>query len=393
MFAVVAGAGIGGLVAALCLQQRGWQVQLHERAQRLEETGAGLQLSPNACKVLRALGVLPQVQLHACKPQRLEMRLGRSGATVFSAGLAEQTQARWGAPYLHIHRADLVGVLAETLQQRAPGALCMESAVSGYRLNGELLEVEIGGRDQAADLLIAADGVHSGIRQQMLGLCPAQFTGNVAWRVTVPTAELGAAAPPANACIWVGRGRHAVTYRLRRGELVNLVSVVEQRQWSDESWTAQGSREQALQDFSGWHRSVRRVLELAPAHYKWALLAREALPRWTDGPAALLGDAAHPMLPFLAQGAAMAIEDAWVLAESLDSANSVAAGLDRYVRLRRPRCGRVQGEAAANARRFHLPELAYAPLRLYSALRPDWPLDRQDWLFGHDVCNLDRDPA
>lgn len=385
MFAVVAGAGIGGLVAALCLQQRGWQVQLHERAQRLEDTGAGLQLSPNACKVLSALGVLPQVQLQACEPQRLEMRLGRSGATVFCAGLAEQTQARWGAPYLHIHRADLVGVLAETLQRRAPGALRMESAVSGYRLGGERLEVEIGGRHQAADLLIAADGVHSGIREQMLGSCPAQFTGNIAWRVTVPTAELGAAAPPANACIWVGRGRHAVTYRLRRGELVNLVGVVEQRQWSDESWTAQGSREQALQDFSGWHRSVRKLLELAPAHYKWALLAREPLPRWTDGPVALLGDAAHPMLPFLAQGAAMAIEDAWVLAESLESAGSTAGGLQRYVATRQARCARVQAAAAANARRFHLPGFAYAPLRIYSRLRPDWPLQQQDWLFGHDV--------
>lgn len=391
MQAIVTGAGIGGLTAALCLVRAGWQVSVLEQSPSLDEVGAGIQISPNGSRVLDALGLTDQLLPHLFEPERIEMRWGLTGDSVFSIPLKEQAEKRWGAPYWHLHRADLVDALFQELEAQSPDALQLGVAVSGYeQADHRVVATLTNGEQVEADLLIGADGIHSAIRTQMLGADKPRFTGNVAWRMTMPTAKLGALKPPPTACIWAGSKRHAVTYLVRGGELANLVAVVEQSDWQQESWTEQGSREDALNDFAGWHPVITEMIQQADVHYRWALFDREPLTRWVDGNVALLGDACHPMLPFLAQGAVMAIEDAWVLAESLKDCESTGMslneGLLRYQTVRLARTARVQREAAANQSRFHLGfRQAYWPLQMATTLMPNWLHRRQDWLYGHSV--------
>ncbi len=390
MQALVAGAGIGGLTAALCLQRSGWEVEVLEQAQELSELGAGIQLSPNACGVLQALDVLPALQARGFKPQALEMRWGRSGRRIFRIPLDHATEQRWGAPYLHLHRADLQQGLIDALRQRAPASLRTGQRVLRYANRSDGVRVELAdGSQREADILIGADGIHSAIREQMQGATPANLTGHVAWRAVVPTPLLGELAPPSTACVWVGAGRHAVTYRLRGGKLCNLVGVVERNDWHKESWSEQGSQADALQDFDGWHPVIRQLLAKAGSHYRWALYDRPVLSQWHDQRVVLMGDACHAMLPFMAQGAAMAIEDAWVLADQLQRHPQPAAAFAAYAQQRQPRCSQIQQSSRANARAFHLPwPAAYLPMRLMAQIWPGFFLRRLDWIYGHKTALL-----
>jgi salicylate hydroxylase len=389
--AIIVGAGIGGLTAALCLLRAGWEVEVLEQAQALSPIGAGIQISPNGARVLFALGLSGALEAVAFRPESIEMRLGRSGFQVYAIPLREAAIARWGAPYLHIHRADLVELLVQALQARAPNGLRTGVRVDGYSQTASAVRAH--GSDGAffeGDLLIGADGIHSVIRTAMLGPGDPRFTGNVAWRIVVPIERLADHAPPPTACVWVGPGRHAVTYRLRGGALANFVGVVEQDGWTRESWTEEGTREEALADYRGWHPIISRMIKASDHLYRWALYDRDPLPSWTDGRVALLGDACHPMLPFAAQGGVMAIEDAWCLAQSLDRAGDVAARLESYARGRHARTAKVQQTARANAGLFHHRRLndqvrAYAPQWWAARTRPMQFHARQDWLYGHDV--------
>ena len=392
MKALIAGGGIGGLTAALALAARGWDVEVLEQAPVLSEVGAGLQLSPNAMQVMRALELEEAVAAVAFRPEALELRLGESGQGVFSIPAGAAAEARWGAPYLHVHRYDLLGVLAEALRVRAPEAIRLSARVIGYthlpRGVRALLE---NGSTLDADLLVGADGIHSAIRAQMIGPDRPDFTGNVAWRAVVPTAALGEDAPPPTACVWAGKGRHAVTYRLRNGELSNFVGVTERKGWCEESWTEAGTREEALADFAGWVPEVTRLIEAADSHYRWALFDRKPLSRWSEGPVALLGDACHPTLPFLAQGAAMAIEDAFVLARECHRlASDIPAALLAYHRKRIARTTRVQAGSRANMKTFHrrfapMRLATYGPMWMAGRMSPGFVRSRLDWLYGHDV--------
>ena len=384
--AIVCGAGIGGLCTALALHARGWSVRVIEQAQELREVGAGLQLSPNACRVLAALDLLPALQATAYAPQALEMRLGHSGQQIFRIPLDRRSAARWGGPYLHMHRADLLAVLAKALQQRAPGALQLGAQLSQINHTPHGVEVELAdGRQLDGQLLVGADGIHSRVRELLFGPDQAHFTGHVAWRAVVPIDALGAHAPPPSACVWTGRGRHAVTYRLRAGTLANLVGVVEHRQWSRESWTQAGDPAEALNDFAGWHPQVTSLIKHAQQPLRWALFDRPPLARWHHHHCVLLGDASHPMLPFLAQGAAMAIEDAWVLASCLQTDEALPLALARFQRLRHSRTTQVQQTSKRNARLFHRAAPAYWPLWLVARLWPEFIHSRQDWLYRYDV--------
>ncbi len=387
MRAIIVGAGIGGLSAALCLRRIGWQVCVLEQTDQLGEIGAGIQISPNASRLLGTLGVLDRVGPAAFEPERIEMRLGRSGREVFSIPLREAAMARWGAPYLHLHRADLLAALIGVLCEDSPDAVLTGKTVIGYTQEKQKIQADLAdGSSVEADILIGADGIHSTIRDQMLGKQPPRFTGNVAWRATVPISSLGELAPPPTACVWVGPGRHAVTYRLRGGALINFVGVVEQQGWETESWTEQGRCEDVLADFSGWHPIITNLIRQADSHYRWALFDRAPLKQWTDGRAALIGDACHPMLPFLAQGAAMAIEDAWVLAESLKASTQPSQALQAYAAARLDRTRKVQAGSLANMRTFHHKhDLAYLPLWLIGKLMPGFIHSRQDWIYGLDL--------
>ncbi|WP_233355670.1 FAD-dependent monooxygenase [Henriciella litoralis] len=393
--AIIVGAGIGGLTAALCLTRQGWQVTVLEAASALENVGAGLQLSPNATRVLLALGLEAPLRKDAFEPEALELCLGRSGQRIFRIPVGSAAETRWGAPYLHIHRADLVRVLADATQGAGNVDLRLNSPVERYENREDGVSVTTkSGETLNADIVIGADGIHSTLRAQMLGPEKPRFTGNLAWRVTVPIHRLNNPPPP-TACVWAGRGRHAVTYRLCGGDVVNFVGVVERSDWRGESWVEEGSRRDMLADYAGWNLTLTEIINKADSHFRWALFDRPALSHWTDGRVALLGDACHPMLPFMAQGAAMGIEDAWVLAEELSRDVETPAALKLYETRRLPRATRVQVASRANMKTFHrrtpLSRLAtYAPMWAAGQVLPGFVRSRQDWIYGYDVTSTDQ---
>ncbi len=390
--AIIVGGGIGGLTAALAFHAFGWTVDLLERSSELGEIGAGIQISPNGMKVFRALGLEDQIAENAFLPEALEMRFGRSGKQIFQIEARRAIVERWGAPYLHLHRADLVATLSALLRQRQPDAVQLGATCTGYENteNGVIATLE-NGETVSGDVLVGADGIHSNIRQQMLGQDAPDFTGNIAWRAVVPMDRLGDLAPPPTACVWVGARRHAVTYRLRGGTLANFVGIVEDDSWTSESWTEQGTMDAVLADFAGWHPVITNLIQSADAHYRWALFDRKPLSRWADGRAVLLGDACHPTLPFQAQGAVMAIEDAFLLAKlCAESPDDLPTALTTYFQTRQPRTSQVQTASRSNAKLFHKHTplsraLTYGPMWLAGKIAPGAIRSRQDPFFAYDI--------
>lgn len=392
MKVLICGGGIGGLTAGLCCLHFGHEVRILEQAPALGDVGAGIQVPPNAMKVFEALGCADEIAVNAFRPEAIETRMGQSGLTLFRVPLDTRAEERWGASYLHIHRADYIEALRSVLAVRAPDALELGAALEAYDQDGDVVTAVLqDGRRVEGDVLIGADGVHSPTRACMLGPDKPQFTGHMAWRTVVPIDRLGENVPAPTACAWMGRGRHAVTYRLRGGRLANFVGVVERCDWQEESWSAQGSRAEAMADFAGWHPVIRTLLEKGDVYHRWALLDRAPLARWSDGRAALLGDAAHPMLPFLAQGAAMAVEDAWVLAAELAVEDRpVTASLEAYQAKRLARTSKAQAGSRANGKTFHRTGIAgrlgtYGPMWLAGRFAPGIIRSRLDGLYGYDV--------
>ena len=371
----VVGGGIGGLAAAAALAARGHGVTVHERAAALEEVGAGLQVGPNGVKVLRALGAAEAVLARAARPAAVEMRDGLTGRGIARVALGAEAEARHGAPYVQVHRADLLGALAAAAE-RAGARLALGSEAGPAAPPG-------------ADVIVAADGVRSGFRGALVpGAAPA-FTGQVAWRALVPAARVPAAPDPSRTHLFLGPGRHLVLYPLRGGTLWNVVAAADSAEWAAEGWRHAADPAHLRRAFAGWCAPVQAMLASAEDAILWGLFGHGPLPRWQDGRTVLLGDAAHPMLPYLAQGATMALEDAWALAAALDAAPPPAA-LAAYEAARKPRTARVQRQSRANARIYHLrgrlPRAARnAGLGLASRLAPGGLLARFDWLYGHDV--------
>ena len=391
MNVLIAGGGIGGLTAALAFQQFGHTVTVFEQSNIIGEVGAGLQISPNGMRVLSILGVASQVAADAFRPKAMEMRMGKSGRTVFSLPLRKAAIQRWGADYLHVYRPDLIEVLKDALLARAPNALQLGKDLQSYEQTESGITVRFtDGTSASGDLLIGADGIHSSVRTQMLGPDRPRYTGMVAWRAVAPVSELGQTPPPPTACVWTGSKRHAVTYLLRRGSLANFVGVVERKETHIESWSAVGAREDALNDFKKWNPAVRGILEAAETINLWALYDRDELSTWRDGRAVLLGDACHPMLPFMAQGAVMAIEDAYILAREVDTQPSIASALETYEALRKPRTTKIQLGARGRAHLFHrrnpLTQLAtYGPMWLAGRTASRTIYGQNDWLFSYDA--------
>jgi salicylate hydroxylase len=386
---LIAGGGIGGLTAALALRRAGFEPLVFEQAQALQPVGAGIQLSPNATRALIQLGCGNDLRASASSPQALEARSWRSGRRIFSTPLGERCVAEYGAPYYHIHRADLHAVLLRAL---GPDGLRLSARCTGFVEEDEGVRVDFeDGSHERGDLLIGADGIRSVTREAAFGPEQPRFSGNVAFRAVIPASQLEHLPLERNTTAWWGPGRHFVHYFISGGSQLNCIAVVPSQAWRVESWSTEGTREELLAEFEGWHPLIQAVIGATGRVFKWALYDRDPLPRWSLGRFTLLGDAAHPMLPFQAQGAAQAIEDAVVLAGCLSRhAEQPRVALELYERIRGPRTRRVQEVSRSNAELFHLSRSSKvlwrdARLRLLERHWPEKLAQRMDWLFAHDA--------
>lgn len=384
----IAGAGLSGLYAAAALARRGVEVIVCERSPVLGEAGAGIQVSPNGSRLLQRIDALAEVEAAAFMPEAAEMRLGVSGATILHLPLGASAEARWGAPYMQVHRADLLAAL-ETAARKAGVDIRLGVPVVGAETTAEGARLLIEGEDAVeADAVLGADGLHSAVRTSLFGPDAARFTGQVAWRGTVPAEALPPGLVNPTATVWVGPGRHLVTYYLRRGRLVNFVAVEERDRWTEEDWSAPGDLAELRSAFRGWHRGAAGVLAAASSCLLWGLFDRPPLPSWVSGRVALLGDSCHAMLPFMAQGAVQGFEDGAALARHLCSGMAVMEALVAYERDRRARATRVQAVARGNGRLFHASGMAdrlmrYGPIALGARIAPRLAMSRLDWLYGH----------
>ncbi|MDX2552489.1 FAD-dependent monooxygenase [Streptomyces stelliscabiei] len=354
MRAIVVGAGIGGLAAALSLRRAGCEVTLVEQASRFTEIGAGIQLAPNATRVLRRLGLLDAVAARSHRPSRLSFRTWSDGGEICGYPLGREVEDAFGAPYLQTHRADLHRTLADAVP---PGSVRLDTVAVGVEQDDRSVWLTTAdGERLSADLVVAADGVRSRARRWLFGADEALYSGMAAYRALLPAAEVAGLDLPEYA-LWLGPGRHFVHYWVRRGELLNVVGVVGTGA-ARESWTARAEPGEYLRAFDGWDPRVRDVLGRAGEVLRYGIHTRAPLARWNVGRVALLGDSAHAMVPFHAQGAAQALVDAAVLGDCLAGAApaDVPDALDRYVRRRLATATRVQAGSARAGEDYHLPD-------------------------------------
>lgn len=388
---VIIGAGLGGLTAANALLDRGFHVTVLEQAAQLKEIGAGVQLSANATGVLYRLGLGPALERIASEPAGKRVRLWNTGQAWPLFDLGAVSRERYGYPYFTLHRADLHAVLADGVRRRSPDAIRLGVKVDGHRQrdDGRVTVHAADGTTLVADLVIGADGVHSRTREALFGPDAPRFSGIMAWRGVIRAADLPAHMREPYGSNWVGPGAHVIQYPLRSGELVNFVGAVEGGGWEVESWSERGTHEECLRDFAGWHEDVQAMIRAIDVPYKWALMVRDPMPQWSQGSVTLLGDACHPTLPFLAQGAGMALEDGYILARALDQyRGDVPQALRSYEAARHERTARIVRGSAANAARFHNPALGHAE-GAAAYVGTEWSEDRvkerYEWLFQYDV--------
>ena len=390
---LVAGGGIGGLTAALALLKMGCEVEVYEQAPALKEVGAGVQLAANGTRVLYALGVGDELKALSSETEHKEVRLWNTGETWKLFDLGRVSVERYGFPYFTLFRPDLVAVLARAVRREKADAIHLGARAVGFEQDGAGVTLRLeDGRFAAGDALVGADGVHSRIRQGLFGPDAPQFTGVVAWRGVVPMIQLPARMARKVATNWVGPGGHVVHYPLRGGKFMNFVGALERSDWQVESWSARGTTEELLSDFAGWHEDVRTLARNVALPNKWALMVRPPMPCWTIGRVTLLGDACHSMVPFLAQGANMAIEDGYVLARALSEAEGeLPARLARYEDARRDRTRRTVEGSADNIRRFHHRLLA-DPEKARDYVEREWAgapvAERYEWLFRYDATTV-----
>ncbi|GIF76680.1 FAD-dependent monooxygenase [Asanoa siamensis] len=376
MRAVVVGGGIGGLVTALALRRVGVEVRVFEQAAVVGTAGAGIQLAPNATRILASLGLLGSVRQVAVAPTSFEFRRWDDGRLLSATPLGPAVLSAYGAPYLHVHRGDLVALLAGAVPVEA-GARCVDVSP-----DGEVVLAD--GRRERADLVVGADGIHSVVRRSILGAADARFTGHVAYRGLIPADRVAGLPVARTATVRMGPGRHCVHYFVSSGRLLNVVCVVEESRWTRESWTDVGDPLEVRAAFAGWDPVVSALAGALSAPLKWALFDREPIPRWSKDAVTLLGDACHPMLPYGAQGAAQAIEDAFVLAACVADSSDVPAALARYEALRHDRTARVQDLSRGNATRFHLPDGPAQQARDTAIASTNGLSADLDWLYGFD---------
>jgi salicylate hydroxylase len=376
---IIVGGGIGGLSLALALARRGVDSTVLEQAPAIEAVGAGIQLSPNATRVLIGWGLEAELVTASVEPDRAEVRDAATGRLLLTNRLGAYARQRWGAPYLTIARSALQALLAAAVQGSGRAQLRLGMPVAVVDADAGAVETETGER-LAGHAVVGCDGLRSAVQAALFGAAPPRFTGQTAWR---GMARVEDAEPVVQ--VFTGPRRHFVRYPLGGG-LVNMVAVKEASAGEVEAWDDEGSSGELASAFADWPDPVRTTIAAVEGPWRQALYARAPLPRWSRGCATLLGDAAHPMLPFLAQGGSMAIEDAEALAVRLTSGADVPAACLDYQRARLPRTAKVQAWAARNARLFHLPSpvarAAFAAAAASDRLLGRAAEARLDWLYG-----------
>jgi salicylate hydroxylase len=393
---IVAGAGIGGLTAALSLAAKGFRVIILEKAERLEEAGAGLQLSPNASRLLIDLGLRPRLASRAVMPEAISVMSARAGGEIVRIPLGEAASQRAGAPYWVIHRADLQGALAAAVNEHPDIDLrlgCQFEDVTSHakgltvvQRRGDIRQQEL------AQALVGADGIWSAVRNHLFPAMQPQFSGLIAWRGTLDATTLPREYTAPRVQLWMGPDAHLVAYPISAARQINVVAIVPGT-WNRPGWSAPGDANELKNAFASqrWPATARMLINAVDGWRRWALFTLPEIGEWTGGAIALLGDAAHAMLPFAAQGAGMAIEDAGVLAKCLSEApgNTIAdipAALKHYGRLRRGRVLRVQRTARQQGRIYHLGgPLALARDLAIKAIGPERMLARQNWIYDWRV--------
>ncbi len=387
MRAIVVGAGIGGLTAALTLERAGIDARLFEQAPFLREVGAGIQISPNATRILHRLGLADPLQTYGVRPLATVFRRWEDGRVLARHALADECERVFGAPYYHFHRAELLDILAAAVPN---GVLHLDHrCVDVAQYPDRVVATFHNGLTVEGDVLIGADGIHSEVRRAIFGPESPRFSGCIAYRGLVPAQRLAHLAVERSGFAWWGPDRHFVHYFVGRGaRYMNFVAIAPADDWRTESWTTKGEVKDALTEYEGWHPQVREIIGSADTINKWALYDRDMMPRWTMGRVALIGDAAHAMLPFMAQGAVQSIEDAAVIARCLADGDSadVNAALRRYEEIRKPRATRCQAGSRSNKDFFHLHD-GEAQLKRDAdiAHASNLPSSQSAWLYGHDA--------
>ena len=384
----VIGGGIGGLSAALQLLKAGLDVHVYEQAERIAEIGAGIQISPNASRLLLRLDLKAAMDGVGIRPRAVHQRRWDNGHTLQLAPLGPEVEATFGAPYYHFHRGDLVTLLADALPQ-ARLHVGHKLVALDQKPNGVAARFE-NGVTAESDLLVGADGIHSRVRGLVFGPEKPRFTGCVAWRGLVPAERIRHLDIEVVSHNWMGPGGHVVHYWVSGGRMMNVVCVVEHGDWTRESWTDKGEVTDVLARYEGWHPTVRGLIGAFPETFIWALHDRAELPGWSAGRVTLLGDACHPMLPMMAQGAAQAIEDGAALAALLRAMpDDIAGALARYEAFRKPRATKLQQASAANRTRFHLPDGdAQRDRDAALATSGDRSIENIRWLYAHDAADV-----
>lgn len=389
MRVVIVGGGIGGLAAALFLKSAGIDAVVYEQAQEAREVGAGIVVSPNMVRLMAKLGLAAGLDTFAVKLEAAwEFRRWQDGRVLSVQQMGEACERLYSAHCYVAHRADLLALFQQALPHEM---LVLNQRCIEVRQDDDGVAVMLASRDGRktsvrADVVVGADGIHSVIRKEVAPEVPARFSGLCAFRCLVPAARAPEIALRPVQTLWLGPGRHLVHYPISSGRLVNVVAIVPAGEWRTESWTADGRIEDLISEFEGWNEAVGKLIRSAVETRRWAIYDRDPLERWTAGRVTLLGDAAHAMLPFFAQGAAQAIEDAFVLAECLRRAapGDALHALQRYEQIRRPRASRVQLMSRGRETRNHLPDGAAQEQRDHD-LGAGNPLRESAWLYGHDL--------
>ncbi|HEY5211103.1 MAG TPA: FAD-dependent monooxygenase [Stellaceae bacterium] len=388
----IIGGGIGGLAAGLALHRRGLDVMVYEQSPRLSEIGAGLGMAPNAIKACRSLGIEDAVVAAGCAPEFQIMRSWRSGRVISQQPLRDNS-SKFGAPHLTLHRADMLEILARALPEASVrlAARCVAVTPGATVATARFAD----GSEIEADIIVGADGIHSTVRTSLFGTEAPRFTGCVCYRGLVPIGDLPPTINVKDNILWMGPHGHIVHYPVRGGELLNIVAHIDSDSWTEESWNRECEQAELTATYPRWHPALQELFRGTPRWYKWALYDREPLARWRRGRVTLLGDSAHAMLPYLGQGAAMAIEDGCVLASCLAGPpDDLDAALERYEALRRPRTRRAVLGSRARATENHLAS-PWARLKRDArvAIRNRFAADKTvfqaAWLYAYDVGHPD----